>query len=179
MPYVPQSDPTGVLTEAFMATLLDNMDFLKSEVDALRALGLRQAVQSSGLGSPVTVTSISQTDVTGLSASITTTGGRLRIMMVPTATDAEQASLRAYVASSTPGRASGIIRAVVGATALTAMEFGQNDADPEIAIPPTAYVWDYTPSSGTYTVKIQARTVTNIQLVFGTGIRLRIEEWAA
>lgn len=138
---------------------------------------LRQVQKSAELGGVVTITSTTPADVTGLSISITTTGGRLRIMLVP-GTAGGQITLSCSGAISNPF--STLYADIGGVSIPQDFRFIGDAASAAwtIGIPPSAFVWDYQPAAGTYTVKIQAAVNgANMEVAARTGIALLVEEW--
>lgn len=142
---------------------------------------LLQTVKSAELATDVTITSTSYADVSGLSVSITTTGGRLRIRLMPSAGETDLTSIwmqTSNAANPTNGR----IRAVVGSQNLGGQRMGGiTDTSGVQYMPPSAFVWDFTPAAGTYTVKIQAMVSTNNTMAFQgnagpLGVYLLVEE---
>lgn len=133
---------------------------------------LRQYVEGTEVTANQTITSTSFTDATGLTLSITTTGGRIEIGIRPAnGLDVNGGSMLWNNSGGTPGGAGGSLRAVVGAT-----ELGQIDAELTgdansvlwaIRYPVSAYRWIYRPAAGTYTVKLQAKVQTNGRLQYG------------
>lgn len=137
---------------------------------------LRQVVKSTELAAQVTINSGSLVDVTGLSISITTTGGRLRIWLAPSIVQAGASYLQ--LGSHASGN-SGYVCANAGGVQLGSHQI-RSGANDTTEWPCSALVWDYKPAAGTYTVKIQA-AITNAALYFGGnangGIALVVEEW--
>lgn len=179
MPFVSQTAPgTGnPLSNAFIQTMLDNAAFLLSEIEDLQDKALVQRVKS--IESTATITSVSMTDVTNLTINITTTGGRLRIYLVPS--DTTNVSTIAVTAVGSVAQIRANVKALVGATSLAEILYTLTGdvASPswEVEIPPGAFSWDYTPAAGTYTVKLQASVVTDVEMSF-TRVMLVVEEWA-
>lgn len=144
-------------------------------------LPYRQRVKSATLGTFTTLTpSVMPTygDVTGLSVSITTTGGRLRITLV-SADGAQGGDIRIYTPSASSPL--GSFRPVVGAVALSPLNFGLGLAgvNQALILPCSAFSWaDYLTVAGTYTVKIQAAVAVSGQQIFLTDdIALLVEEY--
>jgi len=144
-------------------------------------LGLRQRVESAALAAIVTITSTSLADVTNLTLSITTTGGRLKITMGTSYPDYDALYCSEGTALSTLFG----IAAIVGATQLGELGAG-NEVEvnnQNCVVPPSAFVWNSKPAAGTYTVKLQARVITSgASLNFNgaagpLGISLIVEEF--
>lgn len=120
-------------------------------------LPIRQIVRSSELGSNQSITSATMTDVSGLSVSITTTGGKLFIAVVNSLNTVGAIS-EIFITDST--NALGSARAVVGSTNLSELEVGAGPGS-SVFVPLSSFQWwGYQPVAGTYTVKLQARVDT-------------------
>lgn len=133
-------------------------------------------------------TSTTFVDVTNLTVSITVTGGRVRITIVPI-------DGNPYLSVGSTGVLAafnkyGALRAVVGATNLASHLFGDTAVPVDtstIAFPLSAFVWDVAPGGGvltpgTYTVKIQAcvlSTSSRLAIGFGggSGVQIQVEEY--
>lgn len=181
MPYTSQPDSPGaneVLTDAFVQTMLDNIAALKALIDDIEDRSLKQRVLSSV--TDATINSTSYADASGLSVSITTTGGRLRIYLKGSNTVNEESDIT--LTGPGTGLLEGHVRAVVGATNLGACELAADNGAGDLqqaTFPPPFGEWESTPAAGTYTVKIQvkkagASTTTNVQL---QKLILVVEEW--
>jgi hypothetical protein len=115
------------------------------------ALG-EQVSSSSGTYS---TSSISYSDVTNLSVEITTTGRRVRLLLIPDGTTSPS-SIKLRSGSSTT--ASGEMRILRGVSDICYFEFlqGALGTDTQIAYPVSSIVFEETPAAGTYTYKLQA-----------------------
>lgn len=139
----------------------------------------RQRVRGTPTASPQSVTAASFTDITNLTLSITTTGGRLRILIIPDSVGFTGGSIGSVSNGSTQGY--GDLRAVVGAVALAPMIISKAEITPSGTsqyYPCSAFSWyDYQPAAGTYTVKIQARCILGLNITVQAGCTLLVEEY--
>lgn len=154
--------------------------YVKHTTDLVPYLPIRQRVVSSELSSTVTITSTSFVD-SGISVSIVTTGGRLRIYLLGPALSSfgDAAGVKVSANSNNIAITSQLI-AVVGVTVLGGIGIeidGDISANWVLKIPPGSFQWDYQPSPGSYTVKIQGRAGTNDELEISAGVKLVVEEW--
>lgn len=126
---------------------------------------LRQYIEGSEVIGNNTITSTSFADMTGLTLSITTTGGYLEIGVRPSNADDANGSLFLVNLTGAEFGAEADIRAVVGATNLGQIN-NQISGDASstlwgLGIPVSSLRWIYRPAAGTYTVKLQAKVATS------------------
>lgn len=131
-------------------------------------LPIRQRVEASQtLNTYFNLSSASFVDITGLTLSITTTGGRLLIGLLinPVSDGADfyinqnpalpgvqpAASVRAVVGATNLAP----VRAPYGAVFLSGVVPAGLNISGTVSTPPPGFVWDYKPVAGTYTVKVQ------------------------
>ena len=116
----------------------------------------------------------------GLSTSITTTGGRLKIYMRGGADNGSfNMKLEALGAVTA---LLGTITAVVGPTTLQRHIFGAellptSSANWIFEYPTSMFTWHAQPAAGTYTVKLQAQVGSTMRMWFQGPIALVIEEY--
>ena len=144
-------------------------------------LPLRQVQKSTELAAGVNFTSTTLADLTGLalSSSIVTTGGRLRITIVPSVTyTADDSGYFAIAGSGAQPQRFHLV-AVVGAVTLGEIRAGSDVLSASNCnVGPSQFMWDYQPAAGTYAVKIQARVHNaTCNLYASKGLALLVEEW--
>lgn len=146
---------------------------LRDNLIALGAMyGLKQRVLSSVETSAFSGTSSSYADITNLTLSITTTGGRLVIYEEadPSATDPYEA-----VANTSGGlQLVCYLQAFVGANSAGVR---RTSAIATISKEIPRWQWSYTPVAGTYTVKIQYKITSTVNAYQSDKQFLVAEEW--
>lgn len=143
---------------------------------------MRQEVKTTELAASFNTSSTSLTD-TGLTTPITTTGGMLEIRL-RASVNGVSGLPEIQVSGGGGSDNTASLAAVIGATVLET-RFGVNGGGPgnSALFPASAFSWYYKPVAGTYTVKIQGRSlsgVASLQL-FGAagpiGVWLEVIEW--
>lgn len=142
-------------------------------------LPYRQRQRSAVLASTFQNTSSSYADVPGLTLNLTTTGGRLRIIIISDTIGFTGGMV--HIQSSSGVGGTGDLRAVVGSQNLSPLFINHAEASallPTTNFPCTAFQWwDYQPAAGTYTVKIQARCLSGTGIGVSQGCALLVEEY--
>ncbi len=110
----------------------------------------------SSVESSQTTTSVSFADVTDATVTLTTTGGPVRITLIPSTSPSY-----ITVADTNEAEAGGFLLVVRDATSLGSQflygrtESGSATSDPSIAVPPSSFTWIDTPTAGTYIYKLR------------------------
>lgn len=154
---------------------VDGRMYMRHNDDPVPHLPLRQ-IQKTSAVDVSNITSTSYVD-SGLSISIITTGGRLRIYLVP---EAGQQSTFQWTPTGSAQSFSGALKCLVGVNDAGALQFGQDfDANSALwqgEIPVGSFMWDYKPVAGAYTVKIQVKADSNTRIDM-SNVHMIVEEW--
>lgn len=140
----------------------------------------RQTAYSSASGVLSSLTATSWADLTNMTLSITTTGGRLEIELVPDwGNPTLVTNINVSGTSAAPAQRVGYIRAMVAAQDLNPIIFGDADQASDTLLgsfaAPGFFKWDYPVAAGTYTVKLQYQVNSGGSMNFSNCI-LRVKE---
>ncbi len=133
---------------------------IASDIQSLVAINQSQVAANYGLSASCGtyfMSSAAYEDVTNLSVTITTTGKPVHIVLV---------NGHASITGANVNTATGYVKLLRGVTDISAITMNTQDADraatadPQVFYPSGSFAWVDTPAAGTYTYKVQIKSLT-------------------